>query len=296
MASKAIVIINPKAGSARGWPIYQRLEEGLCRMGYKVSVWPSQHGGHVHQLALRAKDTADLVAVVGGDGTVAEVANGLAYSRAPLLIVPTGTENIIANELGLGNVSRHLEELLRRGRAHPVDLGCVNGRYFLAVLGAGFDADVIERVHAKRSGHITHLSYFWPIWRTFWEYRFPAVRVEADGELICDGPALVFVGNTARYAVGLRILRDARFDDGLLDLCVYPCHWQGRLLLHSLTTMLQVHPERRSVIYRRCRNVVISSGKQPLRMQIDGDPGGLLPARIEVCPGALHVLMWPDER
>ncbi len=289
------MIINPKAGSARGWPRCQQLEASLSRVGYEVSVRPSQYAGHAHQLALQAKDAADLVAVVGGDGTVAEVANGLAYSRAPLLIVPTGTENIIANELGLSNVSRRLEDLLRHGQPHPVDLGCVNGRYFLAILGAGFDADVIERVHNKRSGHITHLSYFWPIWRTFWEYRFPAVRIEADGELVYEGPALAFVGNTARYAVGLRILRDACFDDGLLDLCVYPCHWQGHLLLHSLTTLLQVHPERQSVIYRRCRNIVISSSGQPLRMQIDGDPGGLLPARVEVCPGALHVLMWPDK-
>ena len=162
MASKAIVIINPKAGSARGWPMCQRLEADLSSMGYKVSVWPSQYAGHAHQLAERAKDAADLVAVVGGDGTVAEVANGLANSPAPLLIVPTGTENIIANELGLNNVSQHLEELLREGRPHPVDLGCVNGRYFLAILGAGFDADVIERVHAERTGHITHMRYFWP--------------------------------------------------------------------------------------------------------------------------------------
>ena len=273
----------------------QHLEADLKGVGYTVSVWPSQWGGHAHELALRAKDEADLVAAVGGDGTVAEVANGLAHSQAKLLIVPAGTENIIATELGLSDVSRRLADLLNRGRAHPVDLGCVNGRYFLAILGAGFDADVIHRVHAKRSGHITHLSYFWPIWRTFWEYRFSAVRVEADGELVSDSPALVFVGNMARYAVGLRILRDARFDDGLLDLCIYPCRWQGQLLLHSLNTALQIHPERPSVIYRRCRNIEISCAAGPMRMQIDGDPGGLLPARIEVCPGALQVLMWPNE-
>ncbi len=293
MASKAIVIVNPKSGSARSRPICRRLKADLSYMGYEVSIWPSQYAGHAHELAGRAKDEADLVAVMGGDGTVAEVANGLAHSKSPLLIVPTGTENIIANELGLSNVAQRLEDLLRDGRAHPVDLGCVNGRYFLAVLGAGFDADVIERVHSKRTGHITHLSYFWPIWRTFWEYRFPSIRVEADGELVCDGPALVFVGNTARYAVGLRILRDARFDDGLLDLCIFPCHWQGGLAFHSLAAMLKVHPERKSVVYRRCRNIEISS-QQPVRMQIDGDPGGFLPAHVEVCPGALQVLLWPQ--
>ena len=293
MASKAIVIVNPKSGSARSRPISQRLKADLLRMDYKISIWPSQYAGHAHELALRAKDEADLIAVMGGDGTVAEVANGLAHSKAPLLIVPTGTENIIATELGLSNVAQRLEELLRDGRTHPVDLGCANGRYFLAILGAGFDADVIERVHVERTGHITHMSYFWPIWRTFWEYRFPPIRVEADGELLCDGPALVFVGNMARYAVGLRILRDARFDDGLLDLCVFPCQGQAGLAFHSLTTMLKVHPERKAVVYRRCRNIEMSA-KQPVRMQIDGDPGGSLPAHIEVCPAALHLLMWPQ--
>ena len=293
MPSKAIIIINPKAGAARAWPLCRRLETNLSRMGYKVCVQPTTHRGHAHQLAQKARSIADLVAAVGGDGTVAEVANGLAYAKIPLLIAPAGTENIIATELGLSNGPAKLETLLSRGQAHAVDLGCVNGRYFLAVLGAGFDADVIHRVHKTRQGHISHLSYFWPIWRTFWEYRFPALQVEADGELLYDGPALAFVGNMARYAVGLRVLRDAQFDDGLLDLCVFPCRWHGRLALHSATTLLQIHPERRSVIYRRCRNIVISSNVQQVRVQVDGDPAGNLPARIEVCPGALSVLMMP---
>ena len=262
-------------------------------MGYKVCVEPTAQRDHARELAQEARTSAKLVAAVGGDGTVAEVANGLAYSKIPLLIVPAGTENIIANELGLSNAPARLETLLSRGRAHPVDLGCVNGRYFLAILGAGFDANVIHRVHKARQGHISHLSYFWPIWRTFWEYSFPALQVEADGELLCDGRALAFVGNMARYAVGLRILRDARFDDGLLDLCVFRCRRQAELLLHSATTLLQIHPERRAVIYRRCRNIVISSPGQAVRVQVDGDPGGNLPARIEVCPGALNVLMMP---
>jgi YegS/Rv2252/BmrU family lipid kinase len=261
-------------------------------MGYEVHVQPTARAGHACQLAQEAvKNAATLVASVGGDGTVAEVANGLAYSNVPLLIVPAGTENIIATELGLSNDTAQLDILLSRGKAHPVDMGCVNGRYFLAILGAGFDAEVVHRVHRTRQGHISHLSYFWPIWRTFWEYRFPALRVVADGELICDGPALTFVGNIARYAVGLRILRDASFDDGLLDLCVYPCRRQLRLMLHSANTMLKIHPERRSVIYRQCRNIEISSSDPSVPVQVDGDPGGYLPAKIEVCPGALSLLL-----
>ena len=104
MPSRAIIIINPKAGASRAWPLCRRLEARLSRMGYKVRIQPTAQRNHARQLAHEARTAADLVAVVGGDGTVAEVANGLAYSNIPMLIVPAGTENIIANELGLSNV------------------------------------------------------------------------------------------------------------------------------------------------------------------------------------------------
>lgn len=271
----------------------RRLEQILAQMGNEVSVWPTQYAGHAQQLSEQAKEYADLVVALGGDGTVAEVANGLAYSQVPLLVVPAGTENIIAQELGVANDSNHWRSLLSQGKPHAVDMGRVNGRHFLAVMGVGFDADVVHRVHNERSGYISHLNYFWPIWRTFWEYRFPVIKVEADGEQVHEGPGLAFVGNMARYAMGLRILRDAVFDDGLLDLCVYPCRWQGGLLLHSATTVAQIHRERRSVIYRQCRSVSISSQAEHMRLEVDGDPFGHLPAKIEVCPGALRVLMMP---
>ena len=291
--AKAVVIVNPKSGSDRSLALCRRLETTLRHMDYQVSVWPTRYAGHARELAQQAKNQADLVVALGGDGTVAEVANGLAYSKVPLLVVPAGTENIIAQHLGLTNGSDHWRALLSRGKPHSVDLGCVDGRYFLAVLGVGFDADVVHRVHSERSGYISHLNYFWPIWRTFWEYRFPPIRVEADGELLNEGAGLVFVGNMARYAIGLRILRDAAFDDGLLDLCIYSCRWQGGLLLHSANTLLQIHPARRSVIYRRCRNISISSPAEVVRVEVDGDPCGQLPIRVKVCPGALQVLLLP---
>ena len=84
------------------------------------------------------------------------------------------------------------------------------------------DLDEIEAIILSH-GHIDHFDYFWPIWRTFWEYKFRPMCVEVDGEEIFDGPGLVFVGNISRYAIGLQILHYADFGDGLLDVCVYKC-------------------------------------------------------------------------
>lgn len=275
-----------------------RLKDELMARDYQVAVWPTKHRGHAKELAELAKQQAELIVVVGGDGTIAEVVNGMAYSTVPLLIIPTGTENILANELRLRRVADCLHEALAHGGPKAMDLGRVNGQYFLAVLGVGFDAEVTHWVHLERSGHIDHLSYFWPIWRTFWGYRFPRLRVEADGQEVFDGSGLAFVGNIARYAMGLRILRDAVCDDGLLDLCIYPCRWQGSLMVHALNTVMRIHPEHHAVIYRRCRKVSIDAppaDSPPLRVEIDGDPGGGLPVRIEICPKALRLWMMPSQ-
>ena len=81
------------------------------------------------------------------------------------------------------------------GCKRPLDLGMINGRCFTSIAGFGFDGAVIHRMNAFRTGHINHLDYFWPIWRTFWEYDFPPMLVLADGVEIFNDRGLVFVGN-----------------------------------------------------------------------------------------------------
>jgi len=131
---------------------------------------------------------------------------------------------------------------------------------------------VIRRLSAVRTGHISHLTYFWPLWRTFWEHDFPRLRVVADGQEIFHDQGLAFVGNISRYSVGLRICRDARFDDGLLDLVVFSCREQGSLMLHAAWTLLRLHPLKGNVLYRRVKAVKIESDR-PAPCQIDGDLG-----------------------
>ena len=112
-----------------------------------------------------------------------------------------------------------------------------------------------------RTGHISHLSYFWPLWRTFWEHDFPRMRITVEQEAVFDDFGLAFVGNISRYAVGLRICRDARYDDGLLDLVVFSCREQTALMLHAAWTLLRLHPLRGDVIYRRVRSARIETDR-----------------------------------
>ena len=286
-------IVNPKAGATSSKLTGRRFEQYLVKKGYEVRGSLTTSLGHACDLATDAAVDYDcaMVVVVGGDGTVREVAHGLEGSDRPLLIVPHGTENLLANELGFDEQLKTLIKTFNAGYIRPLDLGSANGKCFTSIAGFGFDGDVVKRVSEQRAGHIHYFDYFWPIWRTFWNYKFDPMRVEVDGEEIFDGPGLVFVGNISRYALGLQILHYANFGDGLLDVCIYKCASQLHLAKHSVMTILKHHANRKDVIYRQGKSVYVSSEAKCVKTEIDGDPGPALPVQIKVIPQAVNCMV-----
>ena len=289
------MVVNPVAGRRNAQRELTRVVRRLRETGLAVEVERTRGPGDAAAWSAGLDDaTTQAVVVVGGDGTIREVIDGLAGRAVPIAILPTGTENLVAKQFGFRFDAESLCRRIRTGVPTCVDVGELNGRLFLVVAGAGFDAEVVERLRASRTGHITHLSYFWPIWRTFWEHRFEPIRVLADGETIFDGPALVFVGNLPRYAIGLPIYPDARYDDGLLDVVIYPCRGRGRLLLHAVNTIFKRHYRRGGAIHHRCRKLQLTSTHR-IPIEADGDCAGELPVDITVHPAGATFLLAPQD-
>jgi len=286
-------IVNPKSGATSSKLTGRRFEQYLVKKGFEVRVSLTTSLENACELATDAAIDYDcaMVAVVGGDGTVREVAHGLEGSDKPLLIVPHGTENLLANELGFDEKLKTIIRTFEAEYIRSLDLGSANGKCFTSIAGFGFDGEVVKRVSEQRKGHIDHFDYFWPIWRTFWNYKFDAMKVEVDGEEIFDGPGLVFVGNISRYAVGLQVLHYANFGDGLLDVCVYKCASQLHLVKHSVMTVLKHHADTRDVIYRQGKDILVSSETDSVKTEIDGDPGPALPVQIKVIPQAVNCIV-----
>jgi diacylglycerol kinase family enzyme len=176
-----------------------------------------------------------------------------------MLIVPQGTENLLANELGYDHSLSTVVKVFESGFTKYLDLGRANGKCFTCIAGFGYDGDVVAKVHRARDGHISYMDYFWPVWRSFWAYKFEPMRVTIDGEEVFNDRGLVFVGNTSRYALGLNILRKADYSDGLLDLCIYKCHTRARLLKHSALTLIKQHWNKQGVIYAQGKKITVSS-------------------------------------
>lgn len=285
--AKILAIVNPVSGSQNLSALLREVGKRVRAAGSRMTVRVSHAAGAAGRLAADAPADTDVVLVVGGDGTVREVVDGLMAvgRRIPVAVLPTGTENLVAKELGMSADPARVAATLLAGRPMACDLGVVNGRHFLMVTGVGFDAEVVHRVARDREGHITHWTYFWPVWRTFWTHRFPKLAVQADGQPVFEGPALVFIGVTSRFSVGFRICRQAKWNDGMLDLCIYPCRSRPKLLLHAFQTVRGCHDRWEGTVYRKCRKIRID-GDPDVPLEIDGDPGGHLPAEYRVLPAA----------
>lgn len=289
---QVVVIINPVAGAHQQRVAVRRMCALLGKSGYKVIIRITRMAGDGRRMARQAAESAYAVIVVGGDGTVGEVADGLIGTRVPLLVWPRGTENLVAKAFGFQSEPEYILSCLRSGTDKPLDVGMANGRSFLLLAGIGFDAEVVHRLKHMRSGHITHLSYCFPIWRTFWEHRFPPLRVSSEGRSLWEGRGMVFVANLPQYSLGLNVVRDARGDDGLLDLCILPCHGRRGLLGHALRTLIHRQVEHPSVIYQRLPSVRVEA-TEPVPVQLDGDEAGILPLDIGIQPAALVIRIPP---
>jgi len=284
------LIVNPHSGYGGHHAMLGELRAVARAAGRvlteHITTGPADATDYARQIA----DRAGAVVVWGGDGTVNEVANALAGTNVPILPCPVGTENLLAKELRIPSRPRDIIRMLDTGWLVNCDVGKINGRNFLLTIGVGFDGEVVRRLSAWRTGHISHLSYFWPIWRTFWEHDFPRLRIVADGEEIFDDFGLAFVGNISRYAVGLRICRDAVFDDGRLDLVIFTCRQQTRLVLHAAWTLLRRHPLKGNVIYRKFQDLHVESDRRVV-CQVDGDLGPVTPLHISVSGKQIRLLI-----
>ena len=291
MARHVAAILNPASGRRNMLFHVQRIQQAVERGGGRLDILVTERRGHATQLASGLDADVDAVLIVGGDGTLGEVVNGLGDRRVPMLILRTGTENLFAREMEMPIDPAPIAAALLDGEVFSADAGVINGRRFVVVAGIGFDAECVERMNRIRRGHITHLDYFWPVWQTFWAHRYPEISVDTDGERVFEGRGFAIIGGIPRYSLGLRVVARARIDDGLLDICIFPCGSRIKMARHTLRIFRGKHIGRGGVVYRQCREIRIDS-PQRVPIEIDGEPGGVLPMACEVLPNAVQFIRF----
>lgn len=305
MAQRTLVIANPRSRNGATGRRWARLE-GRVRdaIGDFEVAW-TRAPRDAERLAREGVASGfERLLVAGGDGTLSEVATGLLAAdlgqRVELGLLPLGTGGDFVCSLG---VPRELDGALRciaAGASRPIDAGrarflgsdgCERVAYFVNVASFGISGLVNELVNRSTKAFGGTVSFLIGTLRGILRYRSQEVRIRVDGELVHAGPLVLAVGaNGRQFGGGMRIAPDARIDDGLLDLVVV-----GQLPVPALLTRLPrlyagTHLSDPAVVSRRGRVIEADAEPGTVKVELDGEPLGTLPARFELLPGALRML------
>ena len=262
----------------------------LTSCGEDGEIFVTERKGHARELAAGAVARgARLVVAWGGDGTVNEVASALAFTRAALAIVPSGSGNGLARELG---IARQPDRAILQAVAatpRPIDAGELGGRMFFSVAGVGFDAHVAACFDRDLGGRRGLVGYARITMRELFSYRAGDYRISGDVQRVARRAILVTLANSAQFGNGARIAPAARVDDGQLDLVVFEESSRMATVCGLPRLFTGGAGRLRGVSIQHVGAVTIESDS-PMTFHVDGEPAAG-PARIDarVLPGALLV-------
>jgi diacylglycerol kinase (ATP) len=304
MAAKRILLIaNPASGQHRGERRLAQASERLASLGHAVTGTLTESAGHATRLAKSNAPDFEIIAALGGDGTVNEVANGLMAvepgERPALATLPVGTGNDVALTYGLAHFESAIDALAK-GSTRTLDVirvqlmrdGKSVTRHALLFVAAGFAAEVIrktgprvKRIFGRR------FSYSVGLFRALASFRAPEFSVKWEGGEQSGRMFQVCAGNTEFAAGGvMRISPGARPDDGLLNISLVDVLGRLQIVRRFPSILSGGYVEDERVDYFTGKRLEIDA-VPPAELQADGDIIGTTPATVELLPGALQLVV-----
>lgn len=294
---RASIIFNPEAGRIRRNPsLLAKAVAGLLEIADEVVQAPTTGPQTAGAIALaEASRGSDLVVAYGGDGTVNEVVQSLARTQIQLAILPGGTANVLANEVGIGNDVSRAVEMLRTSSPRRVALGLLKSggteRYFVMMAGVGYDAKLVYNLSVPLKNRIGKLAYWFTALAHFG-------RKVAEFDAGCAGVngrcSFALVSRVRNYGGDVQIARDANLLDNEFSVVLF----RGSTTVPYVKYFLGILTNRlrgmKGVTMCRGDKVVFgpAEGSQ-VDVQLDGEHVGRLPAEIEIVTDALTLLI-PD--
>jgi diacylglycerol kinase family enzyme len=293
------VIVNASAGNGSNPDWAKGLQDRFTAAGLQVQLLVMQQGSEIAPaVAAAVQRGAGLVVAGGGDGTVSAVAAGLVGTGVTLGVLPMGTLNHFAKDLGIPLEQEQAIAVIAAGRRLDVDVGEVNGRIFINNSGLGIYPDIV-RDREQRQRRLGHGK-----WRALLEAsiaaarRYPvlSVQIDVDGKTLTRRTPFVFIGNNEYTMEGFEIGERAALDRGRLSL--YLTHRMGRFgLLHlALLALFRRLDQARDFDMLTTRGFVVNTHHQRLRVSTDGEVSVMeTPLSYRIRAGALRVLV-PAEK
>lgn len=291
---RVAVIFNPASGTEDLQTRRTRLETLAREAGLTCDLTETDEREGATPLAREAlADGMERLIVSGGDGSVTEAAGVVAGTEAVLAVVPGGTGNLLAVNLGLPTDAAEAMRLALSGPVGHVDVGRANGSAFLIMAGMGADARMIQDADRDLKNKLGPVAYFVAAWRNRRRSR-AAYRITVDGRVIRRHAQTVMVANLGRVTGGVELVPDASPTDGLLEVAVLRARTPLDLIHVGLDALLG-RPRRRDLLeIHRGRHIVIET-PHPQPVQLDGnEAGSTRRLEVRVDPGALRLVYDPQ--
>jgi YegS/Rv2252/BmrU family lipid kinase len=298
IAGRILIIVNPHAGNEDEERMRRRLGGAFAARGAAFDLIATERAGHATELA---REGAALgyraVAVCGGDGTIAEASTGLAGTTTPLAIIPRGTANQVAHNLGVPRALEAAVDVAVFGEPCTIDLGRIGDRAFALVAGAGFDAAVMQSATRELKERWGFAAYAYAAMKEALTAGPQRFHISADGRDIEVDAVSVLVANVGELFTRWLPLRfslapqpTSAWRDGLLDVVIVaPRH------APDLAAILWRSANRKFVgsdqlLHFQTHEITIDADP-PIAVQVDGDPAGVTPVSISVMRDAMRVLL-----
>lgn len=266
--------------------IEKYLEECGATIFKAVSPEPQHYTAILRELA---KDV-DAFVIGGGDGTLNLALEGLLQTQKPLLVLPLGTANNLARNLGIPTDLHGACNVLRTGHLEYVDVASVNGKYFLNVAGLGLSTQINRRVEPRLKRRLGVLAYIYYAWKVARRMKPFTVWVQTPKAEFRIKTLQISVCNGRFYGSGLIASRDASISDRTLDLIgTQVDRWWKALKL--IPALVMGHPEKKVEILNLKSSSFILKTKRPMSLDVDGDVKTRTPAVFEILPQKLPVFV-----
>jgi YegS/Rv2252/BmrU family lipid kinase len=284
--TNTVVILNPTAGSPETFRNWQERVESVAR-GCPIRI--TSHPGEAEDLARRAiEEGFTRIVAAGGDGTVNQVANGLAGSNAALGLLPLGTVNVFAMELGLPLHSLELcWDIINSANMRLVDLPSANGKYFVQLAGVGLDAQVVKETSLAFKRSFGPLSYLISAAQIA-AREPPKLFIESENASLREG-SFVLIGNGRRYGGPFPFFKHAVIDDGLLDVVLFKRLGYLEIIKYLQDVVFSSDIRVPEIEYFQTRRLRITS-EQDVPLELDGELAGNCPVDLQIQKRALRVL------
>ena len=283
-----LLVTNPFSSRGLNEKKIARVVTEFSAAGSHVDILRTLGPGDAQRATSELRRAYAGVVVAGGDGTISEVANGLAGRHIPLGILPRGTGNVLAKELGIPKGTRKAIEIILRGKTLRLDVGLAGTRRFILMASAGYDAQVTALVHKTRRGRFGYVNFVLPMWKTLRRDEFPEITVEMNGRKhVCHH---VVIANVSSYGGPFRPAPGAIYNDGEFDVVMFMQGGRWNMARYCFLACCMSKTPKDDIIRMRTDRVSLSS-EQPVPVQMDGDPAGFLPRTFQIKRDDLTVIV-----